>query len=95
MDLATQMQKVGVLRSLPHFKAAMKPMFNSLKKFNHSEAKELEDILTGRLLQGSRWKNFQVRYADNFEVTSGIHEAAQYYGQSARFMNLSESLKLF
>lgn len=95
MDLATQMQKVGVLRSLPHFKAAMKPMFNSLKKFNHSEAKELEDILTGRLLQGSRWKNFQVRYADNFEVTSGIHEAAQYYGQSARFMNLSESLKRF
>ena len=95
MDLATQMQKVGVLRSLPHFKAAMKPMFNSLKKFNHSEAKELEDILTGRLLQGSRWKNFQVRYADNFEVTSGIHESAQYYGQSARFMNLSESLKRF
>lgn len=95
MDLATQMQKVGVLRSLPHFKAALKPVFNSLKKFKASEAKELEDILTGRLLQGSRWKNFQVRYADNFEVTSGIHEAAQYYGQSARFMNLSESLKRF
>lgn len=95
MDLATQMQKVGVLRSLPHIIPAFKPMFNSLKKFTHSEAKELEDILTGRLLQGSRWKNFQVRYADNFEVTSGIHEAAQYYGQSARFMNLSESLKRF
>lgn len=95
MDLVTQMQKVGVLRSLPHFKAALKPVFNSLKKFNASEAKELEDILTGRLLQGSRWKNFQVRYADNFEVTSGIHEASQYYGQSARFMNLSESLKRF
>lgn len=95
MDLATQMQKVGVLRSLPHFKAAMKPMFKSLKSFKASEAKELEDILTGRLLQGSRWKNFQVRYADNFEVTSGIHEAAQYYGQSARFMNLSETLKRF
>lgn len=95
MDLATQMQKVGVLRSLPHVVAAMKPVFNSLKKFNHSEAKELEDILTGRLLQGSRWKNFQVRYADNFEVTGGIHEASQYYGQSARFMNLSESMKRF
>lgn len=95
MDLATQMQKVGVLRSLPHFKKGMDSMFTNLKKFNHSEAKELEDILTGRLLQGSRWKNFQVRYADNFEVTGGVHEAAQYYGQSARFMNLSESMKRF
>lgn len=95
MDLATQMQKVGVLRSLSQFKQGLKPMFNSLKSFTPSQAKELEDVLTGRLLQGSRWKNFQVRYADNFEVTSGIHEAAQYYGQSARFMNLSESLKRF
>lgn len=95
MDLATQMQKVGVLRSLSQFKHGLKPMFNSMKSFTPSQAKELEDILTGRLIQGSRWKNFQVRYADNFEVTSGIHEAAQYYGQSARFMNLSESLKRF
>lgn len=95
MDLATQMQKVGVLQSIAHFKEGLKPMFNSLKKFSPAEAKELEDILTGRLLQGSRWKNFQVRYADNFEVSAGIHEAAQYYGQSARFMNLSESLKRF
>ena len=95
MDLATQMQKVGVLKSLPHIKPAFKATFNSLKKFTPSQAKELEDILTGRLLQGSRWKNFQVRYADNFEVSSGIHEASQYYGQSARFMNLSESAKRF
>lgn len=95
IDLATQMQKVGVLRSVPAFKQGMKSMFNDLSKFSHAEAKELEDILTGRLLAGSRWRNFSVRYADNFEVTAGIHEAAQHYGQSARFMNLSESLKRF
>ena len=95
MDLATQMQKVGVIRSLPAFKQGMKAMFNDVSKFSHAEAKELEDILTGRLLAGSRWKNFSVRYMDNFEVTAGIHEAAQHYGQSARFMNLSESMKRF
>lgn len=95
MDLATQMQKVGVIRSLPAIKQGMKAMFNDVSKFSHAEAKELEDILTGRLLAGSRWRNFSVRYADNFEVTAGIHEAAQHYGQSARFMNLSESMKRF
>lgn len=95
MDLATQMQKVGVIRSLPAFKQGMKAMFNNISKFSKAEAKELEDILTGRLLAGSRWRNFSVRYSDNFEVTAGIHEAAQHYGQSARFMNLSESLKRF
>ena len=95
MDIATQMQKVGVIRSLPAMKQGMKAMFNNLSKFSATEAKELEDILTGRLLAGSRFKNFTVRYADNFEVSAGIHEAAQYYGQTARFLNLSESLKRF
>lgn len=95
IDIATQMQKVGVIRSLPAMKQGMKAMFNNLSKFSATEAKELEDILTGRLLAGSRFKNFTVRYADNFEVSAGIHEAAQYYGQTARFLNLSESLKRF
>lgn len=95
MDLVTQMQKVGVIRSLPAIKQGMKAVFNDVSKFSQAEAKELEDILTGRLLAGSRWRNFSVRYADNFEVTAGIHEAAQHYGQSARFMNLSESIKRF
>ena len=95
VDIATQMQKVGVIRSMPAMKQGMKVMFNNLSKFSATEAKELEDILTGRLLAGSRFKNFSVRYADNFEVSAGIHEAAQYYGQSARFLNASESLKRF
>lgn len=95
IDLATQMQKVGVMRSLPHFKQGLKAVFNTMKSFTPNQAKDLEDVITGRLMAGSRWKNFTVRYADNFEVTSGIHEAAQYYGQSARFMNLSESIKRF
>lgn len=95
IDIATQMQKVGVIRSLPAMKQGLKAAFNNLSKFSATEAKELEDILTGRLLAGSRFKNFTVRYADNFEVSAGIHEAAQYYGQTARFLNLSESLKRF
>ena len=95
IDIATQMQKVGVIRSLPAMKQGMKATFNNLSKFSATEAKELEDILTGRLLAGSRFKNFTVRYADNFEVSAGIHEAAQHYGQTARFLNLSESLKRF
>ena len=95
IDIATQMQKVGVIRSMPAMKQGMKAVFNNLSKFNAVEAKELEDILTGRLLAGSRFKNFSVRYADNFQVSAGIHEAAQYYGQSARFLNASESLKRF
>lgn len=95
IDIATQMQKVGVIRSLPAMKQGMKATFNNLSKFSATEAKQLEDILTGRLLAGSRFKNFTVRYADNFEVSAGIHEAAQHYGQTARFLNLSESLKRF
>lgn len=95
VDIATQMQKVGLLKSLPHFKRGMGTMFKDMKNFSPVEAKTLEDILTGRILSGSRHRNFSVRYADNFEVSGGIHEAAQYYGQTARFMNLSESLKRF
>lgn len=95
IDIATQMQKVGLLKSLPHFKRGMGTMFKNLKNFSPTEAKSLEDILTGRMLVNSRHRNFMVRYTDNFEVTGGVHEAAQYYGQTARFMNLSESLKRF
>ncbi|QGH73785.1 internal core protein [Vibrio phage vB_VhaP_VH-5] len=95
VDIATQMQKVGVLRSLPYFKRGLGGMFKDLKGFSPTEAKNLEEVLTGRILAGSRHRNFTVRYADNFEVGGGVHEAAQYYGQTARFMNLSESLKRF
>lgn len=95
MDIATQMQKVGLLKSLPAFKRGMSTMFKDLKHFSSTEAKDLEDILTGRMLVNSRHRNFTVRYADNFAVGGGVHEAAQYYGQTARFMNLSESLKRF
>lgn len=95
VDVATQLQKVGVIRSIPAMRKGLKAVFKSMSKISKQDAKDLEDILTLRMLQGSQWKNFVPRYADNFEVSGGIHEAAQYYGQSARFMNLSESLKRF
>lgn len=95
VDVATQMQKVGVLRNMAGFKQGMKALFGTLRKFHHKEGMELEDILTGRLLANSAHKNFTVRYMDNFALNSGLEEAASYYGQTARFLNLSESVKRF
>lgn len=95
VDIATQLTKVGVIRSMGGVRQGLRASFNNLSKLSHTEAKSLEDIISGRLLAGSKFKNFTTRYADNFEVSGGIHEAAQYYGQTARFLNLSESLKRF
>lgn len=95
VDIATQLTKVGVIRSMGGMKQGLRASFNNLSKLSYTEAKSLEDIISGRLLAGSKFKNFNARYADNFEVSGGIHEAAQFYGQTARFLNLSESLKRF
>lgn len=95
VDIATQLTKVGLIRSMSGTKQGLRVSFNNLSKLSHTEAKSLEDIISGRLLAGSKFKNFNARYSDNFEVSGGIHEAAQYYGQTARFLNLSESLKRF
>lgn len=95
VDIATQLTKVGLIRSMSGTKQGLRVSFNNLSKLSHTEAKSLEDIISGRLLAGSKFKNFNARYADNFEVSGGIHEAAQFYGQTARFLNLSESLKRF
>lgn len=93
VDLATQTMRVGLIRSFPHIYRGLKAAFTGMKGMSKENAKDLEEIFTGKAMQGSRWKNFITHYADNFSVDGGIHEAAQYYGQSARFMNLSESVK--
>lgn len=95
MELATQTQKVGLLRSMPAMKQGMKAVFKPLSKFNFEQAKELEDIFTGKILTTSQWKNFTTRTSDNFAVTSGLVEASEYAGQATRFANLSEYVRRF
>lgn len=95
VDIANQAVKIGLIKSAKGVKQGLRVSFNNLSKLSHTEAKSLEDIISGRLLSGSKFKNFTARYADNFEVGSGLAEVAQYYGQTARFLNLSESLKRF
>lgn len=95
IDVATQVYKTGVVRSFPHIYRGLKTAVKGMKGFSTSEAKTLEDIFTGKLIAPSRWKNFMSHYSDGYSVSNGIHEAAQYYSQSTRFLNLSEYLKRF
>lgn len=95
VDLTTQVVKTGVIKNFGAIHQGMKAAFLPMSKFTKEEAKDFTDIMTGRLMQGSRWKWFMTHYSDNFQVGGGVAEAAQYYGQSARFMNMSETVKRF
>ncbi|CAL1777098.1 internal virion protein with endolysin domain [Acinetobacter phage vB_AbaP_ABW132] len=95
IDVATQIYKTGVVRSFPHIYRGLKTAVKGMKGFSTTEAKTLEDIFTGKLIAPSRWKNFMSHYSDGYSISNGIHEAAQYYSQSTRFLNLSEYLKRF
>lgn len=94
-DLATQVAKMGLLRTLPELRAGMKNIINPMKAMAANEAKDLQDILTGVLSADGRWRNIQLRYADNFEIGNNAHNAIQYMGQSTKFMNGSEYVKRF
>ena len=93
MDLATQTMKLGLLRSMPHLLKGMKHAVKPLKGLSKSEANSLYDVFTQRLSTEGRWRNFSMRFEDNFEVSKGFHERIAFYGQGTRFMNLSESVK--
>lgn len=95
VDLTTQVVKTGVIKNFSNIHKGMKAALLPMSKFTKDEAKDFTDIMTGRLMQGSRWKWFMTHYSDNFQVGGGAAEAAQYYGQSARFMNMSETVKRF
>lgn len=95
VDLTTQVVKTGVIKNFGAIHQGMKAALQPMSKFTKEEAKDFTDIMTGRLMQGSRWKWFMTHYSDNFQVGGGVAEAAQYYGQSARFMNMSETVKRF
>ena len=94
VDLATQVVRTGLIRTFPHIYRGLRASIKGMEGMSKANAKDLEDIFTGKIMQGSRWKNFMTHYSDNFSIEGGgVHEAAQYYGQSARFMNLSEAVK--
>ena len=95
VDLVTQVAKLGLLRTLPEIKKGMKNAFTSLKGVDQRGAEQLYDVLTGRLNTDGRWRNITTRYGDAFEVSHGVHESIQYYGQATRFFNLSEYVKRF
>lgn len=95
VDLTTQVVRAGVIKSFAGIQKGMKAALLPMSKFTKDEAKDFTDIMTGRLMQGSRWKWFMTHYSDNFQIGGGVSEAAQYYGQSARFMNMSETVKRF
>lgn len=95
VDLTTQLVRTGVINNFANIHYGLRAALLPMHKFTKDEATDLADIMTGRLMQGSRWKWFPTYYTDNYQITGGVYEAAQYYGQSARFMNLSESVKRF
>jgi hypothetical protein len=93
MDLATQTAKIGLVRTLPQLLKGMKHAVTPLKGLSKADANTLYDILTQRLSTEGRWRNFSMRFEDNFEVSKGISERIAYYGQGTRFMNFSEAVK--
>lgn len=95
MDVYTQTLKVGILRTFPHVFRGLKNAIMGMRAVRPDEAKDLADIFSGKLMNGSRWRNFPTHYADNYQISGGFHEGAQYYGQATRFVNLSEAVKRF
>lgn len=95
VDLTTQVVKTGVVKTFANMHKGMKAAVLPMSKFTKDEAKDFTDIMIGRVMENSRWKWFMTHYSDNFQISGGVAEASQYYGQSARFMNLSETVKRF
>lgn len=95
VEAATQVQKLGLLRSLPAILPAMRPMFKGMGGFTVSEAKDLEKAITGQMMSPDRWRRIFTQYSDDFDVTNSFHEGVQYFGQSTKFLNGSEFIKRY
>ena len=93
LDWVTQVVKTGVIKNFGNVHKGLQAAITPMSRFTREQAKDFEDVMTGQLMQGSRWKWFSTYYSDNFQISGGLQEASQYYGQSARFMNLSETSK--
>lgn len=95
MELATQLVKLGVIRNFKGAKQGLRAATTDLAKLTRGEAKNVEDIISGKLLAKSKWKSFHTHYSDDVAVSGGLAESAEFYGQSARFLNGSETVKRF
>ena len=95
IELGVQVQRLGLLRSIPHLSAALKPMVKTVGSYSKAEAKTLHDTLVGKMMSTDRWQNIMTHYADDFTIEGGFHESVQYFGQSTRFLNGSEYIKRY
>lgn len=95
IELGVQVQRLGLLRSIPHLAAALKPMVKTVGSYSKAEAKTLHDTLVGKMMSTDRWQNIMTHYADDFTIEGGFHESIQYFGQSTRFLNGSEHIKRY
>lgn len=95
IELGVQVQRLGLLRSIPHFAAALKPMIKTVGSYSKAEAKTLHDTLVGKMMSTDRWQNIMTHYADDFTIEGGFHESVQYFGQATRFLNGSEYIKRY
>lgn len=95
IELGVQVQSLGLLRSIPHFAAALKPMVKTVGSYSKAEAKTLHDTLVGKMMSTDRWQNIMTHYADDFTIEGGFHESVQYFGQATRFLNGSEHIKRY
>lgn len=95
VELGVQIQRLGLLRSIPHLAAALKPMVKTVGSYSKAEAKTLHDTLVGKMMSTDRWQNIMTHYADDFTIEGGFHESVQYFGQATRFLNGSEHIKRY
>ena len=95
IELGVQVQRLGLLRSIPHLSAALKPMVKTVGSYSKAEAKTLHDTLVGKMMSTDRWQNIMTHYADDFTIEGGFHESVQYFGQATRFLNGSEYIKRY
>lgn len=95
IELGVQVQRLGLLRCIPHLAAALKPMVKTVGSYSKAEAKTLHDTLVGKMMSTDRFQNMLTHYADDFTIEGGFHESVQYFGQSTRFLNGSEYIKRY
>lgn len=95
VDLNTQLAKIGLKRSIPAMKAALRPMIKGVRGLDKVQAKDLEDILSLRLMSLDRWRTRPTHFDDGFDIKAGYTNTADYYAQSTRFLNGSEFVKRY
>jgi len=54
IELGVQVQRLGLLRSIPHFAAALKPMVKTVGSYSKAEAKTLLDTLVSKMMMTER-----------------------------------------